>query len=252
MRAQNLADSKKKYYAIARGRETGIFSSWFGTGNAEQQVRGFAGARYKGFPTIDEARSWIKEQQSAGADKQPARKKRSSVKSKQITPEVSTEQADFIVYTDGGCSCNPGPGGYGAVILADGKRKELSGRFKHTTNNRMELMGCIMALKSIKSGASVIVHSDSQYVVNGISKGWAAKWQAQGWMRNKKDAAVNYDLWQELLDACEPLNARFVWVKGHAGNAENERCDELATQGAASGKQVCDSNYESGHTTITA
>jgi len=241
-----LAGSAKKYYAVVRGRKTGIFSTWFGAGNAEEQVRGFAGARFKGFPTIDEARSWLQKPQSAA----PGKKKRSSVKSKTPTPAISTEQADFIIYTDGGCSFNPGPGGYGAVILAKGKRQELSGGFKHTTNNRMELMACIVALKSIKPGVSVVVHSDSQYVVNGISKGWAAKWQANGWMRNKKDAAENYDLWQDLLDACEPLNVHFVWVKGHAGNEENECCDQLATQAFASTPSTRDKNFESERTTI--
>lgn len=248
-----MADSAKKYYAVARGRATGIFSTWFGPGNAEEQVRGFAGARYKGFPSIDEARSWLHEQQAAGGNKQqPAKKTRSTAQSKQTSPEVSTHKADVIIYTDGGCSCNPGPGGYGAVVLSGGKRLELSGGFKHTTNNRMELMACIVALGSIKPGLSVLVHSDSQYVVNGISKGWAAKWRAQGWMRNKNDAAENYDLWQELLDACAPLSVHFVWVKGHAGNTENECCDQLATQALATKPSARDKNFETGRTTITA
>ncbi len=243
-----MAGSKKKYYAVARGRKTGIFSTWFGAGNAEEQVRGFAGARFKGFATIDESRAWLQD----GANTQPVRKKRTSSKPEQTAPQISTDQADVIIYTDGGCSHNPGPGGYGAVILEKGKRRELSGAFKHTTNNRMELMACIMALKEIEPDKSVILHSDSQYVVNGIAKGWAEKWRANGWMRNKNDAAENYDLWQQLLDACEPLDVNFVWVKGHAGNEENERCDELATQGAAKGKTVRDKNFEKGSTTITA
>jgi ribonuclease HI len=247
-----LAGSAKKYYAVARGRATGIFSTWFGSGNAEEQVRGFAGARFKGFPSVEEARAWLKEQSGPNAPKQPAPKKNSTIKAKQATPAISTEKADVIIYTDGGCSCNPGPGGYGAVVLTGGKRRELSGGFKHTTNNRMELMACIVALKSIKPGASVLVHSDSQYVVNGISKGWAAKWRAQGWMRNKTDAAENYDLWQELLDACAPLNVRFVWVKGHAGNEENECCDQLATQALAAAHAARDKNFETGRTTIKA
>jgi ribonuclease HI len=116
----------------------------------------------------------------------------------------------------------------------------------------MELMACIVALKNIKAGLSVLVHSDSQYVVNGITKGWAAKWRSQGWMRNKNDAAENYDLWQQLLDACAPLNANFVWVKGHAGNEENERCDELATKAMAGSRPARDKNFETGCTTITA
>lgn len=247
-----MAGSAKKYYAVARGRATGIFSTWFGPGNAEEQVRGYAGARFKGFPSIDEARAWLKLHSGPNALKQPTRKKDTNSKPKQAAPAISTDQADVIIYTDGGCSCNPGPGGYGAVILEKGKRRELSGAFKHTTNNRMELLACIMALKEIRPDASVIVHSDSQYVVNGIAKGWAEKWRKNGWMRNKNDAAENYDLWQQLLDACEPLDAHFVWVKGHAGNEENERCDELATQTMAGSQRARDENFEEGRTTITA
>jgi ribonuclease HI len=235
-----LAGSAKKYYAVVRGRKTGIFSTWFGAGNAEEQVRGFAGARFKGFPTIDEARSWLQKPQSAA----PGKKKRSTVKSKIPTPAISTEQADFIIYTDGGCSCNPGPGGYGAVIIADGKRRELSGGFKHTTNNRMELMACIAGLRGLKSGCSVVIYSDSKYVVDGITKGWAKKWRANNWMRNKIDPAQNADLWAHLLDLCEKHSVRFVWVKGHAGNPENERCDQLATQAASRKDLPLDRAYE--------
>ena len=158
----------------------------------------------------------------------------------------------ITIYTDGAARGNPGPGGYGIVLLSGEFRKEMSDGYKHTTNNRMELMACIVALKSIKPGASVLVHSDSQYVVNGITKGWAAKWRAQGWMRNKNDAAENYDLWQELLDACAPLNVRFVWVKGHAGNEENECCDQLATQALSAAHSARDKNFETGRTTIKA
>jgi ribonuclease HI len=165
---------------------------------------------------------------------------------------VPAHAADVVIYTDGGCSCNPGPGGYGAVILESGRRREISAGFKHTTNNRMELLACIAALKGIKTGASVLVHSDSQYVVNGITKGWAAKWRAQGWMRTKTEAAENYDLWQELLDACAPLKVRFVWVRGHAGNEENECCDRLATRALAASDTARDKNFESGRTTVTA
>lgn len=242
----------KKYYAVARGRATGIFSAWFGTGNAEEQVRGFAGARYKGFADIEEARIWLREQQSAPDKKRTARKPRPDTTAARTATAVSAQDADASIYTDGGCSCNPGPGGYGAVILAKGARREISGGFRHTTNNRMELTACIEALKCVPPGASAVVHSDSQYVVNGISKGWAARWRAQGWMRTKTDAAENFDLWNTLLDLCAERCVRFVWVKGHAGNPENERCDELATQSCAGKRPERDLNFESGRTTVTA
>lgn len=149
-----------------------------------------------------------------------------------------------IIYTDGGAIGNPGPGGYGAVLLFGDNCRELSGGFRLTTNNRMELTAAIEALKALKTPCKVTLHSDSQYVVNGINKGWAKKWRANGWMRNKKDPALNPDLWQQLLELCEKHDAAFVWVKGHAGIAENERCDHLTQEAIKSGNLAIDAAYE--------
>ena len=135
---------------------------------------------------------------------------------------------DVTIYTDGACSGNPGPGGYGAILMYGEHKKELSGGEAVTTNNRMELMGVITALKALKRSCTVHLYTDSQYVVNAIEKGWAKKWQANGWMRNKKDRAMNPDLWQELLDLLNIHQVTFHWVKGHAENPYNNRCDELA------------------------
>lgn len=135
---------------------------------------------------------------------------------------------DVTIYTDGACSGNPGPGGYGAILMYGEHKKELSGGEAETTNNRMELMGVITALKALKRPCMVHLYTDSQYVVNAVEKGWAKKWQANGWMRNKKDRALNPDLWQELLDLLSIHQVTFHWVKGHAENPYNNRCDELA------------------------
>ena len=132
------------------------------------------------------------------------------------------------IYTDGACSGNPGPGGYGAILMYGEHKKELSGGEKLTTNNRMELMGVITALKALNRPCQVDLYTDSQYVVNGIEKGWARKWQSNGWMRNKKEKAMNPELWQELLDLLEIHQVSFHWVKGHAENPYNNRCDEIA------------------------
>ena len=132
------------------------------------------------------------------------------------------------IYTDGACSGNPGPGGWGAILIYKEKHAELSGYDAHTTNNRMELMGVITALKALNRPCQVDLYTDSQYVVNAIEKGWAKKWQANGWMRNKKDKALNPDLWQSLLNLLEIHQVTFHWVKGHAENPYNNRCDELA------------------------
>ena len=137
-----------------------------------------------------------------------------------------------IIYTDGACSGNPGPGGYGAVLLYNGHRKEISQGYKDTTNNRMELMAVIKALELLKTTCTVTLHSDSKYIIDAVEKGWAKKWRANGWMRNKKDKALNPDLWERLLQLLSRHEVSFEWVKGHAGNEENERCDFLAVQAA--------------------
>ena len=132
------------------------------------------------------------------------------------------------IYTDGACSGNPGPGGWGAILEYNGRRKELSGGEKSTTNNRMELMGVISALSALTEPCAVALYTDSQYIVNAMTKGWAVKWQKNGWMRNKKDPALNPDLWQQVLDLCRKHEVTFHWVKGHADNPNNNRCDQLA------------------------
>ena len=132
------------------------------------------------------------------------------------------------IFTDGACSGNPGPGGWGAVLRFGSAQKELCGGEENTTNNRMELSAVIAALSALKEPCRVILTTDSQYVVNGIEKGWAKKWQANHWMRNNREKAQNPDLWETLLGLLEQHEVTFVWVKGHAGHPENERCDQLA------------------------
>ena len=132
------------------------------------------------------------------------------------------------IFTDGSCSGNPGPGGWGAVLRYGQKEKELSGGEEHTTNNRMELTACIMSLKALKEPCHVTLTTDSQYVVNGITKGWAESWRRNGWRKADKKPAINPDLWETLLDLLKIHNVTFNWIKGHAGHPENERCDQLA------------------------
>jgi len=135
-------------------------------------------------------------------------------------------------YTDGACLGNPGPGGYGVVLLSGGNRKELSGGFRLTTNNRMELMAAVTALETLREPCMVTLYSDSQYLVNGINEGWALKWRTRGWMRNQKEKALNADLWERLLRQWERQHVELHWVRGHAEVIENDRCDELAVKAA--------------------
>lgn len=143
------------------------------------------------------------------------------------------------IYTDGGCLGNPGRGGYGAILSYGLHRRELSGGFQYTTNNRMELMACIFALEALKRECTVTVYSDSKYLVDGVSKGWAVKWRRNNWKRSGGERAENVDLWERLLTLIEQHHVKFLWVKGHDGHQENERCDQLATE-AANGSELLD------------
>jgi ribonuclease HI len=152
------------------------------------------------------------------------------------------------LYTDGGCINNPGPGGYGVILVFNAHRRELSAGFRMTTNNRMEILAAIAGLEALKEPCVVSLYSDSQYLVNAIEKGWARRWRANGWKRNSKEKALNPDLWERLLALCTTHKVTFHWVRGHAGHPENERCDELATAAARGTGLAIDSGYESGAT----
>ena len=148
------------------------------------------------------------------------------------------------IHTDGSCLGNPGPGGYGVILEYQGHERELSSGYLATTNNRMELMAVIAGLEALNRRCSVTVYSDSQYVVEGIEKGWAKRWQANGWMRNKREHAVNPDLWERLLKALEKHDVELKWVRGHAGNTGNIRADRLAVTAANSKNLLRDEGFE--------
>lgn len=133
------------------------------------------------------------------------------------------------IYTDGACRGNPGPGGWGAILVCGSVEKELSGGEKSTTNNRMELMGAISAFEALNQPCEVTFTSDSKYVIDGLEKGWAVGWKKRGWKKSDGSAALNPDLWERLLKAIAPHEIRYVWVRGHNGHPYNERCDKLAT-----------------------
>jgi ribonuclease HI len=143
------------------------------------------------------------------------------------------------IYTDGSSRGNPGPGGYGAVLIAGSHKKELSGGFAKTTNNRMELMAAIVALEALKCPCAVELISDSKYVIDAMRLGWIHGWKKKGWSRGPNKALKNAGLWQRLEKAAEPHQMTWTWVKGHAGNPMNERCDELAF-GCAEGESLPD------------
>ena len=156
---------------------------------------------------------------------------------------MPAEPKPVTIYTDGACLGNPGPGGYAAVLLQGRHRKEISGGYRRTTNNRMEIMAAITSLELLKHRCTVRVHTDSRYVQQSIGLGWAKRWQAKGW-RDKDGKRLNWDLWERLLAVCARHEVAFVWVRGHAGDTENERCDMLSVQAAQQRNLPPDTVYE--------
>ena len=158
--------------------------------------------------------------------------------------ERLSDRKQITIHTDGACLGNPGPGGYGVVMEWAGHRRELSGGFRLTTNNRMELLAAIEGLRALKEPCAVTLISDSLYVVKAMQQGWARRWRANGWRRDRNTLASNHDLWAQLLPLCETHQVEFRWVKGHAGNRENERCDALAVAAAQGRDLPVDAGYE--------
>ncbi|MDJ0988780.1 MAG: ribonuclease HI [Desulfobacterales bacterium] len=217
---------KQKYYAVRKGKKPGIYRQWFGPDGAQVQVAGFPGAVYKGFGSRQEAELFLRPLPE-GRDER-----------------ASHDEDAVNVFTDGGALGNPGPGGYGVVILEpDGPPRELRGGFKRTTNNRMELMGCLAALEVLTGSEGIVLHSDSRYLVDAVNKGWARNWRRKGWRKSNGQPALNIDLWTRLLDLLDKRNVTFKWVKGHAGNVWNERCDQLVHEAITAGGLAIDEGY---------
>ena len=219
----------KKFYAVKRGRTTGLFTAWEDCAAA---VQGFQGAAYKGFMTEAEARDWL-EGAECGADgtKSPARRTASAAE-----PDPMPVGTDYIIHTDGSCLRNPGgAGGWAAVIetVATGEVREKSGGDPETTNNRMELTAALMAVSSVPAGARVALYTDSQYLKNAFTKFWLPAWKRRGWKKADGQPVLNRDLWMQIDAAFAARRVQFYWIKGHAGNPRNERCDELARAAAA-------------------
>lgn len=245
----NIRMAKKKFYAVLKGRKPGIYTEWNGPNGAEAQVAGFAGAKYKGFATHPEADYYLK---NGGAEMPdhlfdrlvPEESAAGALPEDWDAYKQDLAKGKLVIFTDGASTGNPGPGGYGVVMLFGEARKELTGGFRCTTNNRMEMMGVIAALQTLKRRSQVVLYSDSRYVVNAIEKGWAKRWKSRGWMRDAENPAENADLWAQLLDLLDQHEVEIRWVKGHASHPENERCDQLAVQSAHRPNLPADSGYK--------
>lgn len=239
--------AKKKFYAVAVGGKKNIYTDWATT---EKQVKGVAGAKYKSFPTRQEAESWLQnpvysKKPQTGPGRNGAVKKPQTSAGAKPKAAAGIPADAIVVYTDGGAINNPGPGGYGIVICDGTTRREISGGYRLTTNNRMEMTACIVALREVIGlGRPIVLFSDSSYLVNGVEKGWARSWRRRGWRKSDGAPALNPDLWSELLDLLEEGKVELRWVKGHAGNELNERCDQLAVAAARSTGLPADRAYE--------
>jgi ribonuclease HI len=252
-----VSKQKKQYYAVRIGREPGIYLTWE---ECKAQVDGYAKAQYKGFGSLEEAEAYLGNVKTTkpvcdeptgaepfnppGATKKKRGTGRSDDEAKAIKMlETSDGLKHVVIYTDGACLGNPGPGGYGVVLLHGKDREEFSRGFRLTTNNRMEMLACIVGLQTLKQPCAVTLYSDSQYVINSMTKGWARRWKQNKWKRNGENVP-NADLWEKMLELCDKHKVRFNWVRGHAGNKENERCDQLARQAALGFDMAIDSVYE--------
>lgn len=224
--------AKKQFYAVRTGRKPGIYTAWAGPDGAEVQVKGFAGARYKGFATRKEAKAWLAEdsEPQAADRRQPSFLDGGSVAGElaaQLEAPLQDATAErVVIYTDGACYPNPGPGGWAALLRFRGQEKILTGSEPETTNNRMELTAAVQALAALKEPCQVDLYTDSRYLRRGITE-WLAGWKRRGWQRKLGELA-NADLWQALDQAVQAHQVEWHWVRGHAGNQDNTRVDELA------------------------
>lgn len=224
--------AKKQFYAVRIGRKPGIYEEWSGAEGAEAQVKGFAGAAHKGFATRKEAKAWL----AGGNNPQATDRRQPSFLGGQATagepaaPVESPAQVAaaerVVIYTDGACDPNPGPGGWAALLRYQGREKILTGSKPETTNNRMELTAAVQALGALKEPCQVDLFTDSQYLRRGVTE-WLAGWKRRGWQRKQGELA-NADLWQALDQAIQVHQVKWHWVKGHAGDPDNARVDGLA------------------------
>lgn len=236
----------KKVYAVFQGHKPGIYSSW---DEASQQVQGFKGAKYKSFPHEVEALAWLRE--CVLLAKEPVAQELIDLIKRYVEKEgvgSKTSPADsngeIIIHTDGGASPNPGVGGYGVVLQKGQLRKELSGGYKLTTNNRMEMMAVIVALQALNEATTAILHTDSKYIVDSVTKGWVYGWKKRGWKKSDGKRPENVDLWEVLIALLQKHRVDFRWVKGHAGNTENERCDALVAEARKNKNLLIDAGYK--------
>lgn len=251
-----MSSRRKSIYLILKGHQPGVYQQWEGLEGAKIQVEGFANAAYKGFYTTEEAYNWLKSQ---AKEPLPSSLQKWLAEQEKVSENHSSKSlvknhlqaGGTVIFTDGSSLGNPGPGGYAAVILYNQNRREISGGFRLTTNNRMELYACIAALESIHPPARVLLITDSAYVYQAVTQGWLQRWAMNGWKRRDGKAVENLDLWQRLYHLCQIVTVEFYWIKGHNATKENEHCDRLANTVARKPDLPEDQGYRLHHPSPT-
>lgn len=218
-----------RFLAVKKGRKPGIYRTWQECAN---QVNGYSGAVYKGFHTLADAEAFLKDERPEVTNPEP------------VSKNDSRPTKQVIIYTDGASIGNPGPGGYAAVMIYGKHRKEVKGGFRLTTNNRMEIMAALVGLGMLRTRCTVALYTDSQYLVDAITKGWAKRWRRNGWKTIEGKPVANSDLWQQLLEQYDKHMVHFEWIRGHSGTQENERCDQVSAEMAWSKNLPADAGYE--------
>ena len=231
-----MTKAQKQYYIVVRGRKPGLYTTWFGDDGASKQVENFTDAIYKGFYNKEDALIWLR-----GVSEETVRKYAPnllelvdySAPIKVVDTDIELlKEGKVIMHTDGCALGSPGAGGFAAILRYQHREKEISGGFQETTNNRMELIACIEGLKALKQKSSVIVFSDSKYLIDSINNKWIYKWRNIKWVKSKNRKVPNADLWKTLLELIEQHEVEFRWIRGHNIDRSNQRCDFLAREAA--------------------
>jgi len=242
-----MSKAKKQVYIVVHGRKPGLYNTWFGDDGASKQIENFTDAIYKGFYTKEDALQWLREFSEETLLKYAPNLLDLVDFSKPVeTIDYDTElleQGRVVIHTDGCALGNPGAGGFAAILRYKDRKKEISGGFQETTNNRMELMACIEGLKTLKQKTSVVVFSDSKYLVDSVNNKWLYGWRNKNWIKSKNKKVLNVDLWKNLLELLEQHEVEFRWVRGHNIDKSNQRCDFLANEAAQQKKLPLDTGF---------
>ena len=243
-----MTKARKQYYVVVHGRQPGFYTEWLGENGASKQVEGFTDAIYKGFYNKEDASQWLREFSEETLQTYAPNLLDLvdyTVPIQVVDGDVELLKEDkVVIHTDGCALGNPGPGGYAVILRYKDRQKEISGGVQETTNNRMELMACIEGLRALKQKSTVVVFSDSKYLVDSINNKWIYKWRNEHWVKSRNRKVLNADLWKTLLDLIGQHEIEFRWIRGHNIDKSNQRCDFLAREVADKSNLSVDTGFD--------